>query len=571
MTARVYPPLFLAALLFGLFVDVSHGQCILDSIKSPVGQGNTGFGVEISVGSDRFLVSARFAAGNDADTGAVHVYRRSGRNVEFEQTLSAPNDAGDDRFGWVTASEDEWIVIGAPLDDERRGAVYVFHHDGETWTLHTKLTAEGGQVGDEFGRAVAIRGNYILVGAPLDDEIGPSAGAAYVFSLLANEWLPTTKLLPVSLQAGDSFGGKIAVEGDIAAISAQLDDEGAEDAGAVYIYRRTNGQWLEREKILAEVPVAGASFGSSIAYRSSMLLVGARNENGHGAAHLFRNQGEVWVTDHRFVATDADAGDGFGGKVAVSEDRILITSTSDTGTEHGTGAVYLYTLYPEEGWYEESKLTQPLANGGDRFGSAMVITRKIALVAGTFDDGRNGRLFVHHLVRPDCRCMAGKVNSGDGAIPDVLYINGSTGGRDRVIEVPEGELLTAYILAPPTGGRGKFVVHANLGMPDRHTVTAMPGEMGRACFSMLKLKGATPIANWNSTGRTASVGASEYFDGSEIPNPDRAPTILFQLNEGDPLNLPAGTVVTFQGAIGDPGTGGSRAGSMTNAVILHVE
>lgn len=548
----------------------AQAQCIVETIDAADGVGNVGFGIELSVGGDRFLVSSRFATTVEEDSGGVHIFRRAGRRVIFEETLIAPPGSGDDRFGWATAIEGRRIAVAAPTADEGRGAVYIYQWIADHWERQAHIVAPDGMPGDEFGRSIALRGNYLLVGAPLRDDIGPGTGAAYVYRRNGADWNLATVLYPDAGSEGSAFGWNMAVNGDRAAISAHLDNDAGLDAGAVYLFRHVGGEWLQSDKLTASDAAPSSWFGSSMSFEETQLLVGAKNHGGHGAAYLFENDGLAWTEVQQFVPTDADPGDAFGAKCALAGNRILITATNDLGTEHGVGATYLFTKH-DDLWAEESKLTVPDAEGGNRFGGAIAITAKIGLIAGSFDDGRNGRLFVHHLERAECRCMAGKVNSGNGPIRDVLFVNGSAGGRDRTVLAAETDLLTAYVLEPPMRGNRKFVVHANIGFPDRSTIQIMPGNIGAACFPMLTSQGAAPIAIWNSIGRFNEIGQSQYFDGSEIPEPGRAPAILFQLSNGDPTNLPAGTVITFQGAMGDPGAAGDREGSITNAVVLEVQ
>lgn len=553
---------------FALAGNGAHAQCILESIEAPDGLGNVGFGIELSVGGDRFVVSSRFATGVEEDTGTVHSYRRIGRTVEFEQSIVSPVGSVNDRFGWSTAIEGDRMVVGAPLANDGRGAAYAYSFENDRWEFRETITIDSLDVGAEFGRSVALRGNYLLIGAPRDHEAGVGAGAAFVFHYDGYQWQLDTKLLP-DADTNGGFGWNVAVYGDHAAVSAHLDDDAGLDAGAVYILRRMSGEWRHVTKLTASDALDSAWFGAALSFTSELLLVGARNHAGRGAAYLFSPVQGIWTEEARFEAADADLGDGFGSKCAVSDDRVIITSANDLGTDYGVGATYLFTRH-EDGWAEESKFTMPDSLGGDRFGGAIAITKKIALIAGSFDDGRNGKLFVHHLLRAECRCMAGKVNSGVGPIRDVLFVNGSTGGASRKVLANEGELLTAYVLEPPAGGHGKFVIHANAGVAQRDSIVIMPSSLGAACFPLLSSQGSEPIAIWNSIGRQNEIGESQYFDGSEIPEPKRAPAILFQLNNGDLENLPAGTVITFQGAIGDPGAPGDKEGAVTNAVVLEI-
>ena len=58
------------------------------------------------------------------------------------------------------------------------GAVYMFltADSGETWSEAQKLTASDGAADDEFGIAVSVNGDTLVVGAHGDDDKGTSAG-----------------------------------------------------------------------------------------------------------------------------------------------------------------------------------------------------------------------------------------------------------------------------------------------------------------------------------------------------------------------------------------------------------
>jgi hypothetical protein len=180
------------------------------------------------------------------------------------------------------------------------------------------------------------------------------------------------------------------------------------------------------------------------------------------------------------------------------------------------------------------------------------------------DDGYWERGAVWILFSADC--TGGSVNDLAGPRTNVLYVNGAS----RTPAVEESETIWGAIVPPPGGGNGKFVVHANLDAPTRESMTPLPGQLGTACFPMLLAQGATPAAIWNNIGKVDQVGASRYFDGMPIDDPERAPTFFLYLGGGDPVNLPAGTTVTFQGILVDPGSSSPKSASVTNAAVLTV-
>ena len=84
--------------------------------------------------------------------------------------LAQPDFEKEDLFGAATAISGDTAVIGASNGDLElkadRGAAYVFVRYGAVWALQQKLWAPNGATYDEFGRAVAIGGDTLVIGAP---------------------------------------------------------------------------------------------------------------------------------------------------------------------------------------------------------------------------------------------------------------------------------------------------------------------------------------------------------------------------------------------------------------------
>ncbi|MEM9864125.1 MAG: FG-GAP repeat protein, partial [Myxococcota bacterium] len=55
-------------------------------------------------------------------------------------------------------------------DAENAGAVYLFVRTGGRWSQRTYIKASNTDAGDAFGRALALSGNTLAVGAHLEDS-----------------------------------------------------------------------------------------------------------------------------------------------------------------------------------------------------------------------------------------------------------------------------------------------------------------------------------------------------------------------------------------------------------------
>ena len=119
-------------------------------------------------------------------------------------------------------------MVGAPYaaigGNSDQGAVYVFTDSASVWTQTAKLTASDGAAGDQFGTAVSISGNTVVVGAPYAAVGGNSdQGAAYVFTEPGSGWAnmtQTAKLTAADGAAGDEFGNSVSISGSMAVVGA---------------------------------------------------------------------------------------------------------------------------------------------------------------------------------------------------------------------------------------------------------------------------------------------------------------------------------------------------------------
>ncbi|HOE39357.1 MAG TPA: FG-GAP repeat protein, partial [Bacteroidales bacterium] len=87
--------------------------------------------------------------------------------------------------------------------------------------------------------------------------------------------------------------------------------------------------WTERLKITANVRANDAYFGASVAISGNFAIIGANQEKkdadnseensltNAGAAYIFKNENGEWIFYQKIVASDRSAGDYFGHSVAI--------------------------------------------------------------------------------------------------------------------------------------------------------------------------------------------------------------------------------------------------------------
>src|SRR6202000_2359644 len=90
---------------------------------------------------------------------------------------SSQSIAGADRFGASLAFDGVWLFVGIP--GSNLGETY--RRDGSSWTNIATLMPPDAPPAAEFGHALSLDHNRVLIGAPYDDSVARGTGSAYLF------------------------------------------------------------------------------------------------------------------------------------------------------------------------------------------------------------------------------------------------------------------------------------------------------------------------------------------------------------------------------------------------------
>ncbi len=255
-------------------------------------------GWSVSLNGNRALAGAPLKQSGGA--AYVFVYDEVAGTWSQEAKLESDELVSGDRFGWSVALDGDRAIVGAK-DDDRIGAVYSFERSGSSWAQEAQGKIAGvGPIGAEFGAAVALDGERALIGAAAEPVGTP--GSAHLYQRAAGSWAHEDTLIPQDLGGQDGFGYAVALEGELALVSAPEDAHTGYRSGSAYLFRFDGLGWLEEEKLVASAPNAGDRFGSATALGGRWALIGARSTAGPAGA----GQGVAYVYE---VIRDSD-GDG---------------------------------------------------------------------------------------------------------------------------------------------------------------------------------------------------------------------------------------------------------------------
>jgi len=289
----------------------------------------------------------------------VLVFSRSGTSWTQEAELSpATLDLG---FGFTyglalsgdtIAVGSRWFDVGTLIAYE---TVEVFARTGGAWAREAILFSPCSELNAGFGHSLSLEGDTLLVACGGEDVAGEvDAGAFYVFTRSGTSWTEEARITAVEPEAGARFGGGVSLHGDEALIAASLEDVGdVADAGAVYVFEGNGSAWTRQARITADDPGNMDGFGSPVVLDGDLALVGADGDDdmGHnaGAAYLLARGGAGWRLSTKVVSSDGWPRDAFGSAADLDGDALLVGALIDdhvNGTETNEGSAHVFALTP---------------------------------------------------------------------------------------------------------------------------------------------------------------------------------------------------------------------------------
>lgn len=306
--------------------------------------------------------------------GAVYVFTRSAAHWAQAARLVSPDAAAGDRFGYSLALSGDTLIIGAPSDGGD-GSVFEFTRVNGEWKPHAKLKASQPMAGAAFGYTVAMSSDTLVVTAPFDSRAANRAGAAYVYVRSATGWTLQQRLVPDASSNDANFGYAVSVLGDRVLIGAPriqsiISALTTTSPGEVFAYERAGGAWTQKQVLKAILPRQNDGFGIAAVLTATTALIGACNDPSGargigadasrldaayaGSSYLFAMDTTGWKVATYLKSSNADALDSFGIASVIAGDSAIISANwesskalgingnADDDSASRSGAVYVF-------------------------------------------------------------------------------------------------------------------------------------------------------------------------------------------------------------------------------------
>lgn len=270
------------------------------------------FGESVKMTSDYLFIGA---TGNDSihsNSGAVYVYEKMAGDW-LETSFIKPDVGFNDQFGNAIEFENNLLFVSSFFHDAgaipvNGGAVFIFENVAGNWEFQQKVVSDDIQATDLLGTSISVSGDYLVVGAPRHDydlnteNFVSESGAVYIFKRTGGNYNQIAKLIAPTRSIGERFGYSVKIDGNDLLIGAYRDDEDenemgfVDDAGSVYYYRNDGSDNFNLiEKLTAsDRGLTDANFGEYLILDGNRLFVRGKTINGRGGIYVYDKIANNW-------------------------------------------------------------------------------------------------------------------------------------------------------------------------------------------------------------------------------------------------------------------------------------
>lgn len=301
------------------------------------------YGTSVAISGNFIVVGA--PSPSIVAPGSIYVYEidSTADTIPAGQLLQGSTVA-EDNFGISVAIDGAYIVVGADTESSNDGSVYLFKITASVAAQTDVITLGIADSSDQFGSSVAIDGDFIVVGAYGENM---DTGAAYIYEINSGT---DTVGAPIQITADDGvqddyFGAAVAISGNYIVVGAEADTNTYDKQGSAYLFGIDGDQ---KDKFESSSIGAFEHFGNSVAIDSTYIAIGAYEDDGMGSAEVFQIDTDDNSTSlvQRLDVSDIQSGDKFGSSVALNGDYIIVGASGEDSRASNGGSVYIYDAEP---------------------------------------------------------------------------------------------------------------------------------------------------------------------------------------------------------------------------------
>jgi hypothetical protein len=364
------------------------------------------FGHSVDMDGDYSIIGAY---GKNKSSGVAYIFKHGTTGWEQKAKLTLNQAENEDLLGYTVAiSGDVALVSG-----RGRESVYIFEKPEGEWQDATETArlypSETFSYLSYFGDALDISGDYVMAGDWQSQVV-------YVYEKPADGWKDTTESLILSPPAtAGGFGHAIAIDGNYAVLGAYLYSGDGPQSGGAFIYKR-DSTWEYQSVIRPSDGADGNRFGLAVGIDANRIVVGAPSK---GQAYVYRRDNEIWNEEdilERFSNYQID----FGMGLDIFGDTVIVGSYLDKEWADNAGSASIFCRNASD-WIHVNRIIPGDFHDDGYFGFSIALTKDYALV-GSYGSNGDSLLAGQAYIYSDYTVPATSINEKNDNITENFYL-----------------------------------------------------------------------------------------------------------------------------------------------------
>ncbi len=254
---------------------------------SPTDVSDDGFGQSVAVTGDWVLASAPYEdVGTVVDAGVVYAFHREGGTWGAPGRLTSSEPIAGHHFGSTLAASGSYALVGSihasppPAYCERGADVSVLTGNRHGWREISRIADPAPQWCGLFGSALALDDEHLVIGSLVQGDSGPyNEALVHVFGRGDGDfWRLESTLHAPSTWGSDCFGRAVAIEGDLIVVGAANASLETYACGTdVNVFRRTDSPsgspWVHEGRLPVADDDSSGSFGGPVSIKGGRVAV----------------------------------------------------------------------------------------------------------------------------------------------------------------------------------------------------------------------------------------------------------------------------------------------------------
>ena len=276
-----------------------------------------GFGVagDLAISNGVFYVGQ---TGSSLNNGSVYIYSPNAIGGLDQDEILAPiqGEIGFD-FGFAIDIKNDLMIVGSPHRANIQGRTFLYQKDNNgNWLLIKTINPDSDEWTMDFGSEVAVGEDVILIG---DRDVHHGEGKVFTLYKEGEEWRTGSPLNYHYINDDGHFGHSISIDGQKALI-------GSRDGNVVvqYDFDTITHSWTESHVFSPSNNQSKGRFGFSVGLAGNYAIIGSPEFDKKGFIEIHKLENDSWAKVTKISNPEDEVGTYFGASIAMENNQIAV-------------------------------------------------------------------------------------------------------------------------------------------------------------------------------------------------------------------------------------------------------